>query len=78
MQRDQWPNGPAHKGSFTSHKEHTQESPNISHQINGGTSILISQGDVPLLPYDRNNSSEGEIEGIFHCHVLQPCKGKIS
>ena len=78
MQGYQWYHGSISERSSTSCEEYTQESSNIPHPINSGTSLCILQGYVPFLPCNDNNGAEGESEDIFHCNVLQPCKGKIS
>jgi len=77
MQGDKRHNGPVSEMAFTSSEEHTQESPYILHQINGGTSLCILQGYVPFRSCYGDNSEKSESENIVHCHVLQPCKGKV-
>ncbi len=63
--------------SSTSCEEYTQESSNIPHPINSGTSLCILQRHVPFLPCNGDNSAEGKGEDILHRHMLQPSKGKI-
>ena len=77
VQGDQWHHGSVSERSSTSCEEYTQESSNIPHPINSGTSLCILQGYVPFLPCNGDNSAEGESEDILHRHVLQPSKGKI-